>query len=322
MKKNICIMLICLIFFNHLVANDDKKSYIESSKIFSLMDDRNFSLKYNSNFCSNNMVFYIYDEINENELKVIFYTHENLLGDIYYFYGYNISPNFNQDQRKYLFDTESTAIIADFNYDNRDEFLEFGYGDTGSKIGIYKFFSNKDLIDGYHVTAMKNALFVNKNSLEITEELYLNGLKFSIINNRRGIIIKQYKWKNDVYTPLFFFYYWSPSEQRFILDESVTQEQLKNAHCPDDYFAYNGLKFSKLDSKLTAEDLQDLDKAQLRLMRNAVYARHGRTFKSVDLQSLWNCYTWYKVNPNYSDELLTDIDKYNIKLIQQYEAQR
>ena len=70
------------------------------------------------------------------------------------------------------------------------------------------------------------------------------------------------------------------------------------------------------------EDLQDLDKAQLRLMRNAVYARHGRTFKSVDLQSLWNCYTWYKVNPNYSDELLTDIDKYNIKLIQQHEAQR
>ena len=120
---------------------------------------------------------------------------------------------------------------------------------------------------------------------------------------------------------MFFFYYWSPSEQRYILDETVTQQQLENAHCPDDYFAYNGLKFSKLDSKLTDGDLRDLDKAQLRLMRNAVYARHGRTFKSVDLQSLWNCYTWYKTNPNYSDELLTDIDKYNIKLIQQYEAQ-
>ena len=54
-------------------------------------------------------------------------------------------------------------------------------------------------------------------------------------------------------------------------------------------------------------------------MRNAVYARHGRTFKSVDLQSLWECYTWYKKNPNYSDSLLTDIDKYNIELIQKYE---
>ena len=75
MKKNICIMLICLIFFNHLVANDDKKSYIESSKIFSLMDDRNFSLKYNSNFCSNNMVFYIYDEIKLKKVKEMIYSY-------------------------------------------------------------------------------------------------------------------------------------------------------------------------------------------------------------------------------------------------------
>ena len=107
---------------------------------------------------------------------------------------------------------------------------------------------------------------------------------------------------------------------KYILDESVTENQLQNAWCLEDYFAYNGLKFSKLDSKLIAEDLRDLDKAQLRLMRNTVYARHGRTFKSVDLQSLWECYTWYKKNPNNSDSLLTDIDKYNIKLIQKYEA--
>ena len=117
----------------------------------------------------------------------------------------------------------------------------------------------------------------------------------------------------------YVFFYWDKNEQCYILDESVTHDQLKNAYCPDDYFAYNGLKFSKLDSKLTEEDLKDLDKAQLRLMRNAVYARHGRTFKSVDLQSLWECYTWYKKNPNYSDDLLTETDKYNIEIIKSYE---
>ena len=100
----------------------------------------------------------------------------------------------------------------------------------------------------------------------------------------------------------------------------VSSEQIKNAYYPEDYFAYNGLKFSKLDSKLTEVDLKDLDKAQLRLMRNAVYARHGRTFKNVDLQSLWECYTWYKKNPNYTDDLLTEIDKYNIDFIQKYES--
>ena len=54
-------------------------------------------------------------------------------------------------------------------------------------------------------------------------------------------------------------------------------------------------------------------------MRNAVYARHGRSFKSVDLQSLWECYAWYKKNPNYSDDLLTETDKYNIEIIKSYE---
>ena len=111
-------------------------------------------------------------------------------------------------------------------------------------------------------------------------------------------------------------------EEVWNTEEDTPPDGLIFAKARADLFTNNESDFSKLDSKLTAEDLQDLDKAQLRLMRNAVYARHGRTFRSVDLQSLWNCYTWYKVNPNYSDELLTDIDKYNIKLIQQYEAQR
>ena len=157
-----------------------------------------------------------------------------------------------------------------------------------------------------------------------------NDIRFCIINNKRGFLIDaigkvysdgdSYKMdtsKNDSSNQVFFF--WSPKEQKYILDETVTQEQIKNAYCPEDYFAYNGLNFSMLDSKLKEGDLKDLDKSQLRVLRNAVYARHGRTFKSVDLQSLWECYTWYKKNPNYSDSLLTDIDKYNIELIQNYE---
>ena len=207
--------------------------------------------------------------------------------------------------------------MADFDYNENKELMYL------TKNSIDSYFCISEIEDGINLfvsTGIPNGKF--DNSLFAFKELFNNSLKFCVINQfyTPTSIVKTIVEKIDIVNDAF--YYWSPSEQRFILDETVTQEQLENAHCPDDYFAYNGLKFSKLDSKLTAEDLQDLDKAQLRLMRNAVYARHGRTFKSVDLQSLWNCYTWYKVNPNYSDELLTDIDKYNIKLIQQHEAQR
>ena len=79
---------------------------------------------------------------------------------------------------------------------------------------------------------------------------------------------------------------------------------------------------TQLESKLTDSDLTNLSKGVLRLMRNAIYARHGRIFNSYDLQYYFDNSPWYKPNPNYSDDLLTDIDKYNIELIQKYEAKQ
>ena len=192
------------------------------------------------------------------------------------------------------------TYILDCNYDGELDILNYAVGGIGCQIVINSFNNEDNYL-------FESNIFKSYKKVDII---------FSIINGKRGFCFKQPD-KNNV--PYWSFYYWSKKEQRYILDKTVTQEQIKNAWCPEDYFAYNGLEFSKLDSKLTAEDLRDLDKAQLRLMRNAVYARHGRTFKSVDLQSLWECYTWYKKNPNYSDSLLTDIDKYNIELIQKYE---
>lgn len=74
-----------------------------------------------------------------------------------------------------------------------------------------------------------------------------------------------------------------------------------------------------LGARLSAADLAGMDKAQLRLLRNAVYARHGRTFASADLQALFGGQIWYKPNPNYSDDLLTETDRANIALILEFE---
>ncbi|HXG65867.1 MAG TPA: protein kinase, partial [Blastocatellia bacterium] len=55
--------------------------------------------------------------------------------------------------------------------------------------------------------------------------------------------------------------------------------------------------------------------ANLRILRNAVYARHGRTFDSPELQSYFNSRPWYRPNPNYSDSSLTDNDRANVSLL-------
>ena len=178
----------------------------------------------------------------------------------------------------------------------------------------------------------KRVYFGNNKRIDSVFYLSLNDIKFGLLGDKRGIFVKtigQVYYERDCAYEMdisnddgdhWRFFYWDKEKLKYILDEQHKNIDISNQNIPEDYFAYNGLKFSKLDSKLSESDLKYLDKSQLRLMRNAVYARHGRTFKSVDLQSLWECYTWYKKNPNYNDSLLTDIDKYNIELIQKYES--
>lgn len=208
--------------------------------------------------------------------------------------------------------------FADYDYDSKTDFISICCGEPNTTyLTIYSVYKDKELLE-----------------IEYTdynyEEYQFAWIDYCIVNGKRGIRVRSRGESRLVDDYYFYdgkkdnlsFFYWSPSEQRYILDASVTQTQIKNAYCPDEYFAYSGLKFSSLDKKLKKSDLENLDAAQLRLMRNAVYARHGKQFKSVDLQSLWECYTWYKVNPDYNDSLLTTVDKYNIKLIQEFEGKK
>lgn len=76
---------------------------------------------------------------------------------------------------------------------------------------------------------------------------------------------------------------------------------------------------SLLDKLLTKEQLENLSKRDLRILRNTVYARRGRPFKSALLQNYFFSTDWYQEDPNYSDAKLTDIDRRNIKLIRSVE---
>jgi hypothetical protein len=70
---------------------------------------------------------------------------------------------------------------------------------------------------------------------------------------------------------------------------------------------------------LTESDLTGLDFWQLKVLRNEVYARHGRPFKTESLQNYFNSTTWYKVNRNYSDHLLNEFERKNAAFILNYE---
>ncbi|HEY0321616.1 MAG TPA: YARHG domain-containing protein [Pyrinomonadaceae bacterium] len=75
-------------------------------------------------------------------------------------------------------------------------------------------------------------------------------------------------------------------------------------------------------AQLGESDLSALSREELRRLRNAVYARHGRTFDSADLQRYFESRSWYKPRSDYTETELTETDRANIKLIQSVENSR
>jgi hypothetical protein len=68
---------------------------------------------------------------------------------------------------------------------------------------------------------------------------------------------------------------------------------------------------------LTEDELRGFSKTELRILRNEIYARHGRKFKSTDLQQYFLKQSWYR--PLYDEVSLTDIEQRNVEFIKQYE---
>ena len=72
--------------------------------------------------------------------------------------------------------------------------------------------------------------------------------------------------------------------------------------------------------RLSDTDVAKLNKSQLRILRNTIYARHGRKFKSSDLKEYFQQLPWYHaIYEEISPEVLSDIEKHNIAIIQKYE---
>jgi serine/threonine-protein kinase len=70
----------------------------------------------------------------------------------------------------------------------------------------------------------------------------------------------------------------------------------------------------------TYNDIRYYDRGQIRVLKNSIYARHGRRFKDAALRSYFNSQWWY--NPRYTEvpqNHFNKIEKANIAFLQKYE---
>lgn len=67
-------------------------------------------------------------------------------------------------------------------------------------------------------------------------------------------------------------------------------------------------------------DILKKSPAQLRILRNTIFAQYGRTFKDAKLQAHFDKQWWYKPNSAYNDSMLTEDDKKALAAIRRAEA--
>jgi len=78
----------------------------------------------------------------------------------------------------------------------------------------------------------------------------------------------------------------------------------------------NGYILPDSDSrKLKKSDLAGMTAQQLSYAKNEIYARHGRVFKSSELQDYFNEKNWYEENDDFKDEDLSKKEAENTKFI-------
>ncbi|MBP9991653.1 MAG: YARHG domain-containing protein [Bacteroidales bacterium] len=71
---------------------------------------------------------------------------------------------------------------------------------------------------------------------------------------------------------------------------------------------------------LTETDIEGLSKAELRLLRNEIYARHGYIFQSDDLKEYFESKSWYQPTcANAGNLSLNNYEYYNIDFIKLHE---
>jgi hypothetical protein len=72
--------------------------------------------------------------------------------------------------------------------------------------------------------------------------------------------------------------------------------------------------------RVTADQIRSFSIPEKELLRNTVYARHGRPFTRPDLRRHFASQSWYRVRSDYSDARLNANDRANIALIARYEG--
>jgi len=153
---------------------------------------------------------------------------------------------------------------------------------------------------------------INENDSEIvgTWKAFGKVKMFSRVYKLRKILF-QYNASNEL-------------ESRYIDGNKMKENKLMyedEEYIEESYFSTSASVFDFNSSleELNSKDVENLSKADIYILRNSIYARHGYSFKSAQLSSYFQEQSWYYPVKSDIKKELSKIEKNNISLLMRYE---
>lgn len=220
------------------------------------------------------------------------------------FFLWGCKPKVRKAEEKAIVAAAASAIV------NYTKLLGSYVGNFGTnKITLLITKAMNDAVEGRTV--------VGGNDRPFTGQVLVNAGKYTITakepgdDKNDGIFEIQFDEKNgDILTGN-----WKPINTRSTVAPKAFSLQRRSFTYLKDVGEYP-MASSKL---LTEDEVANLMKEELEIMRNEIFARHGYCFKKKNLREQFESKDWYIPNTTDVKVDLTEIEKKNIALIKRYE---
>jgi hypothetical protein len=119
----------------------------------------------------------------------------------------------------------------------------------------------------------------------------------------------------------------APEEEKNILLKYIDKNRIFIKYKNQEYFL---VKKNNIWSKTIYQNTQALNKTklsklsvkELEYLRFEIAARHGKIFNDQEIQNYFEQQKWYKANPLFSEKMLNETEKENIKILYKIEGEK
>lgn len=225
------------------------------------------------------------------------------------FYTGEFTPSVFDEYKEYFYN--KITICIDSLKDNKIYGHSVVAGNSRMFSGLYKKTS-----EGYSVTANEPGDNKHDGVFEFNVNTNEKKLNDMWVANNTGlpVTVRSYKLESRTYK----------YDSSLQLPEGIVLRMMHDSYNEKsekgEFITASVLDINASSTLLKTVDVENMYRADLEVLRNSIYARHGYSFKNLRMRTIFDTSVdWYMPVTSDVTSLLTEIEKKNIALIKRYE---